>query len=229
VLSRDFQKFHQIIGKHTEKVVVEMQVLDIFADMNTYGYARDTLQERGYRVVVDGLNPLALQFLDPGLLKSDFVKINWDSDYEGDVDPARLDDMRAVVASTGKEGVILARVDAEAAVKWGLSLGISRFQGFFIDDMMEKITAVKAQQAKAAAAAKAQAKAKAQAQAQAAASAKPPPAPAPAQPVARPVAQPAPAAPAPAQPAPARPAAPAQSAAPAQPAAPVQPNPARKA
>ncbi|MBL4691666.1 MAG: EAL domain-containing protein, partial [Rhodospirillales bacterium] len=173
VLSRDFQKFHQIVGKHTEKVVVEMQVLDIFADMNTYGYARDTLQERGYRVVVDGLNPLALQFLDPGLLKSDFVKINWDSDYEGEVDPARLDDMRAVVASTGKEGVILARVDAESAVKWGLSLGISRFQGFFIDDMMEKITAVKAQQAKAAAAAKAQA--------QAAASAKPPPTPAPVQ------------------------------------------------
>jgi len=69
VLSRDFQKFHQTVGKYTSKVVVEMQVLDIFADMNTYGYARDTLQERGYRVVVDGLSPLALQFLDPGLLK----------------------------------------------------------------------------------------------------------------------------------------------------------------
>ena len=80
VLSREFQKFHQAVGKNTNKVVVEMQVLNIFADMNTFGYARDSLQERGYRVVVDGLNPLTLQFFDPGLLKSDFVKINWDSE-----------------------------------------------------------------------------------------------------------------------------------------------------
>ena len=67
--------------------------------------------------MVDGLSPLALQFLDPGLLKSDFVKIIWDSDYEGDVDPERLEDMRAVIASTGTEGVILVRVDTEKAVK----------------------------------------------------------------------------------------------------------------
>ena len=208
VLSRDFKKFHQTVVKYTSKVVVEMQVLDIFADMNTYGYARDTLQERGYRVVVDGLSHLALQFLDPGLLKSDFVKINWDSDYEGDVDPERLEDMRAVIASTGTEGVILARVNTEEAVKWGLNLGISRFQGFFIDDLIEKIAAVKAQQAKAAATAKAKAEAAAEAKAQAAAQAKaaqqPP---APAQPV---PAQPAPVQPTPAQPAPVPPAAPAQ-------------------
>jgi hypothetical protein len=236
VLSRDFQKFHQIVGKHTAKVVVEMQVLDIFADMSTYGYARDTLQERGYRVVVDGLTPLALQFLDPGLLKSDFVKINWDSDYEGEIDPARIDDMRAVIASTGKEGVILARVDTEAAVRWGLSLGISRFQGFFIDDMLKKIAGIKAQRAKAAAAkaqaqakaqvqAKAQAEAKAKAQAKAkaatAASVKPAPRPAPVQPVVQPVAQSV-AQPV-AQPVLARPVA-----QPARPAAPAQPNPARK-
>ena len=221
VLSRDFQKFHQAVGKYTSKVVVEMQVLDIFADMNTYGYARDTLQERGYRVVVDGLNPLALQFLDPGLLKSDFVKINWDSAYEGEVEAERLQDMRAVIASTGKEGVILARVDTEEAVKWGLNLGITRFQGFFVDDLMEKIASVKEQQAKAVAAkakaeAQAAAKAKAQAEAQAKAAR---PAPAPVQPA---PAQPAPAQPVPAQPAPAQPA-------PVQPAAPVQPKPAPKA
>ncbi|HJO74555.1 MAG TPA: EAL domain-containing protein, partial [Rhodospirillales bacterium] len=149
VLSRDFHKFHQAVGKNTAKVVVEMQVLDIFADMSTFGYARDSLQERGYRVVVDGLNPLALQFIDPGLLRSDFVKINWDKDYEGDVDPARQNDMRAVVTSTGADSVILARVDTEEAVKWGVALGISQFQGYFVDDLLEKIADVQEQQEKA--------------------------------------------------------------------------------
>ena len=215
VLSRDFHKFHQAVGKNTAKVVVEMQVLDIFADMSTFGYARDSLQERGYRVVVDGLNPLALQFIDPGLLRSDFVKINWDKDYEGDVDPARQNDMRAVVTSTGADSVILARVDTEEAVKWGVALGISQFQGYFVDDLLEKIADVQEQQEKAKEKAQAAAKAKAQAAAaQAAAPAPaaaqaPAPAPAPAQPAAAPApAQPAAApaaAPAPAQPAPAPP------------------------
>jgi EAL domain-containing protein (putative c-di-GMP-specific phosphodiesterase class I) len=223
VLSREFQKFHQSVGKNTNKVVVEMQVLDIIADMNTFGYARDSLQERGYRVVVDGLNPLSLQFFDPGLLKSDFVKINWDAEYEGDVDPARMTEMREVITSTGKDSVILARVDTEQAIKWGLALGISRFQGFYIDDLMAKIADVKEQQAKAAAKKKAAAKAAAPALPPA----KPPAKPTPAQP-ARPAAAPAqPARPAAAPAAPAQPAAaPAPAPAPAQPApapAPAQP------
>jgi EAL domain-containing protein (putative c-di-GMP-specific phosphodiesterase class I) len=217
ILSRDFHKFHQSVGKNTAKVVVEMQVLDIFADMSAYGYARDSLQERGYRVVVDGLNPLALQFIEPGLLRSDFVKINWDKDYEGEVDPARQNDMRDVVTSTGKDSVILARVDTEEAVKWGLALGISHFQGYLVDDLLEKIADVQEQQEKAKEKAQAAAKAKAQAAAQAAAlqaaAAAPAPAvtpaPAPAQPApapARPVAAPASAQPAiaPAQPLPSK-------------------------
>ncbi|MDA0305616.1 MAG: hypothetical protein O3B76_04930, partial [Proteobacteria bacterium] len=149
ILSRDFQKFHAAVGKGTKNVVVEIQVIDIFADMSTYGYARDSLQERGYRVVVDGLSPLALQFIDPGLLKSDFVKISWGSEFEGDVDPARTAQMRDVVSAMGKDNVILSRVDTEEAMKWGFGLGVSRFQGFFVDDMMAKLSDIKAQQAKA--------------------------------------------------------------------------------
>ena len=202
ILSRDFQNFHKAIGKSASRVVVEMQVLDIFADMNAYGYARDSLQERGYRVLVDGLSPLALQFFDPGKLLSDFVKIAWGPEFEGDTDSTRLAEMREVVASTGKDSVILARVDTENAIKWGLSMGITRFQGFFIDDLMDKLAKVKAEKARA--------------------RSKPQPAPVPAQPAQ----QPAPAQPA-QQPAPAQPAAQPQPApAPAQPAAQSQPAPA---
>ncbi|HEX9701592.1 MAG TPA: EAL domain-containing protein [Rhodospirillales bacterium] len=149
ILSREFQNFHRALEKNTKKVVVEMQVLDIFADMNTYVYARDLLQERGYRVVVDGLSPLSLQFFDPGQLKSDFVKIAWGPEFEGDTDTTKMAQMREVVASTGKESVILARVDTETAVKWGISLGVKRFQGYYIDDLMKKIADVQIQKAKA--------------------------------------------------------------------------------
>lgn len=223
VLSRDFQNFHKVVGKNASKVVVEMQILDIFADTSTYCYARDSLQERGYRVVVDGLSPLALQFIDPGLLKSDFVKINWGPEFEGDTHSARMAEMREVVASTGKDSVILSRVDTEHAIKWGLALGISRYQGFFIDDLMSKIATVKEQKSKPKPkpkpAPQAQAPDQPEAQPQAPAQA---PAPAPAQAPAQPQA-PGPAPAQPQAPAPAQPQAPAQ--APAQPQPPVQPQP----
>ena len=217
ILSRDFQNFHKAIGKSASRVVVEMQVLDIFADMNTYCYARDSLQERGYRVLVDGLSPLALQFFDPGLLQSDFVKIAWGPEFEGDTDSTRLAEMREVVASAGKDSVILARIDTEEAVKWGLAMGISRFQGFFIDDMMKKLAEVQAEKARA------KSKPRPKPQAQPAAPAPPVEQPAPAQPAAQP-------APAPTQPQPAPvPVQPAQQPVPVPAPAQPQPKPAPKA
>lgn len=137
VLSRDFQPFHQIVGNHAAKVVVEMQVVDIFADMNTFAFARDSLQQRGYRVLVDGLNPLSLQFFDPSFLKADFVKIAWGPEFAGETPDSRLQELREVVAHTGKDAVIISRVDSEQAIKWGLSLGITRFQGRFIDRLVQ--------------------------------------------------------------------------------------------
>ena len=84
VLGRDFQEFHQKIGAQASRVVIEMQVIDIFADMNAYAFARDGLQKRGYRVLVDGITPLALYFFDPGLLKADFFKITWGPEFASD-------------------------------------------------------------------------------------------------------------------------------------------------
>jgi len=139
VLSRDFQNFHRAVDGHMSKIVVEFQIIDIFADMKNYAYARDSLQEHGYRVVVDGLNPLSLQYFEPAELQSDFIKISWGPEFTGDEEESRLMEMREVIAKAGKGSMILARVDSEKAVKWGLNLGISRFQGFFIDKLVQVI------------------------------------------------------------------------------------------
>ncbi len=139
ILSRDFQRFHRVVGDHAPDVVVELQVIDVFADPKNYGYARDSLQERGYRVLIDGLDPLSLQFFDPSILRSDFLKISWSNALQDDGSDDREAEIRDIVAHVGKSSVILARVDTEKAVKWGLALGISRFQGFFIDRLAEVI------------------------------------------------------------------------------------------
>ncbi len=139
VMGRDFQEFHQAVAANAAKIIVELQILDIFADMNAYTFARESLQKRGYRVVVDGVNPLALNFFDPGTLKADFVKIAWGPEFAGETSDSQVAEARAVVQRTGKDRVILARVDTEQAIKWGLSLGVTRFQGHFIDRLAKAL------------------------------------------------------------------------------------------
>lgn len=133
ILDGYFQKFHEAVGDHAAKVIIELQLINVFSDMGAFTYVRDQLQERGYRVLIDGLNPLSLQFFDPALLKGDLVKIAWAPEFLGRGDGRAVDVMRAAVSEIGKDRVILARVDSEDAVRWGLNLGIGQFQGHFVD------------------------------------------------------------------------------------------------
>ena len=111
--------------------------MDVFADTKNFGYARDSLQERGYRVLVDGLDPMSLQFFDVSKFAADFVKIGWNQSLQEEDGKSRLEEMKEIILSAGRESVILGRVDTEKAVKWGLGIGVSRFQGFFIDRLAE--------------------------------------------------------------------------------------------
>lgn len=141
VMSRDFQTFHEAIEEHAEKFIIEFQVIDIFADMYQYRMARDLLRERGYRVLIDGLNPLAINFFDPSHLQADYMKISWGPEFVGDEQAEKVAEMRRIVAHAGKDGVVLARVDSQDAIKWGATLGITRFQGYFIDKLVAAMRA----------------------------------------------------------------------------------------
>ena len=137
VVSTAFQNFHEKARERADKIVIELQTVDIFADMAAYVQARDWLRGQGYRVLIDGLNPLSLQFFDPSHLHADFVKIIWTPEFLGGIDEQRMSEMQDVVRDAGKEKVILVRVDSEEAVVWALNLGIRRFQGHYIDRLVD--------------------------------------------------------------------------------------------
>lgn len=141
VLGREFQHFHQSVGEDARKVIIELQAIDIFSNINAYKDARAQLQENGYRVLIDGLSPLALQFFDPGSLEADLVKVHWGQEFEAEGQESRADDIKVVVNSIGAENIILGHTDSEDAIKWALGLGICRFQGFYIDTVVEAMLA----------------------------------------------------------------------------------------
>lgn len=131
VLSPQFDGFEQAVAGRMG-LLVEVEVVDIFADLGNFFYARDRLRERGHKLILDGLGTLALDFVDLGLCRTDFFKLVWSPDFaEGD----NANRVQAAFAGLGIERVILGRCDSEAAIQWGMGLGIPTFQGRYVDAM----------------------------------------------------------------------------------------------
>ncbi|MBU0725788.1 MAG: hypothetical protein KJ904_15930 [Alphaproteobacteria bacterium] len=117
-------------------VVVELQKIDIFGDMGAYVFARDFLRERGYRICLDGLNHLTIQFIDRERLGLDLLKVIWSPDMADDAAGSRVGELKQHVDRCGRARIILCRCDSDEAVRFGQSLGITMFQGRHVDKLL---------------------------------------------------------------------------------------------
>ena len=144
VLSKEFQRFDQSIATSVRgRVVVELQKIDLFHDMGAYVFARDYLHERNYKVCLDGLTYLTLPFIDRDRLGLDFLKMYWSSDLIQGLqrDAGQMRDLRDQVAECGRTRLILCRCDSMQAIRLGHELGITLFQGRYIDQMIARAKA----------------------------------------------------------------------------------------
>src|SRR3546814_14185496 len=65
VLSQRFLEFDARLDKtRRNTIVIELQKVDIFADLARYLFTREFLLDRGYRICLDGLTALSLPFID---------------------------------------------------------------------------------------------------------------------------------------------------------------------
>jgi len=133
LLSQDFLDFDDGIKTHQRgTIVIELQKVDIFADLNAFLFARDFARERGYRICIDGVTVDSLPFIERGRLGIDLLKLAWDPSLaEG-----RLPDGSALgdyVRRCGASRTILCRCDTENAISLGQSIGITLFQGRFVE------------------------------------------------------------------------------------------------
>ena len=136
LLSPDFLTFDDGIKTHQRgTIVVELQKVDIFADLNAYLFARDFARERGYRICIDGVTVDSLMFIERGRLGIDLLKLAWDpSLIEGKLpDGTALADY---VRKCGPTRTILCRCDSENAITLGQSVGITLFQGRFVEQSL---------------------------------------------------------------------------------------------
>ena len=137
LLSPAFTKLDQRLSEQAKKtIMIELQPLDIYADMGAYVFARESLQEKGYRICIDSVTHLTLPYVDRRSLGADLLKLFWSSDMLDDPSGTRIQKMQEFVQNAGEGRVILARCDNEQAVAFGQRLGITLYQGRHLDKLL---------------------------------------------------------------------------------------------
>jgi hypothetical protein len=149
VLSRDFAEFDRAVKQGADiKVLVEIQLVDIFADLGAYVFARDYLRERDYLICIDGLHHLHLPLISRRNLGADLVKVQWTADLADRGQDRHVEALEAAIRRAGTDRTILCRCDGADAIRFGQSVGVRLFQGRFIDSRLRGARPVAVQRAR---------------------------------------------------------------------------------
>lgn len=142
VLSQRFLEFDALLDKtRRSTIVIELQQMDVFADVARYLFAREFLLDRGYRICLDGLTALALPFIERKELGFDLVKLHWTPQLRQQIEGKDGERLRDAIQAANPRRIILMRCESDDAIELGNQLGISLFQGHFLDHLLaEKIS-----------------------------------------------------------------------------------------
>jgi EAL domain-containing protein (putative c-di-GMP-specific phosphodiesterase class I) len=132
IMTQAFATFLEQIERG-QKVIVEIQSLDVLTNIGMYLDARNVLNAMNHAILIDGLTTTTLEMLDVAVLKPDYVKVIWSAELLDTMHPASSTNASAMVTEIGAEKTILSRCDSAAALAWGLKSGITVFQGHFLD------------------------------------------------------------------------------------------------
>ena len=138
LLSEEFVAFDEDFAPTNQDVILEMRLEDIFSDPESFTFARDFALARGYKLLIDGLTLQTFPYADPERLGVNFLKLNWTRDLAGWVGTSVGQELKTMIRDRKRGRTILARCDSEAAITVGRQLGISLFQGRYVDGALRK-------------------------------------------------------------------------------------------
>jgi EAL domain-containing protein (putative c-di-GMP-specific phosphodiesterase class I) len=137
LLSKSFLKFDGVLreGQQTQ-IIIELQPVDVFADIKAFQFGRDFVRGKGYRLCLDGLSPESLVLCDRGRLGVDFLKLHWSDSMPDASGENGVPGFVEAVRRAGPERLIIARCDNGEAIDYGRSLGLKLFQGRHLDQIL---------------------------------------------------------------------------------------------
>lgn len=136
LLSNEFLAFDDnITAGRRGAMIIELQLVDIFADLNAFMFVREFVQDKGYRICIDGLNHQTMDLVDREKLGIDLVKLVWMPELV-DRGEEMHDKVRAFVRRIGEHRVIMSRVDTREAIDFGRRMGIVLYQGRQVENLI---------------------------------------------------------------------------------------------
>lgn len=137
LLSNRFTEFDATVKPAVKvSIVMELQIADVFADMSAFLLAKDVAQKLGYRVCLDGVTDLSFPQIDRQRLGFDLIKLQWNADTDMNPNSPNNKQLMEAIKRCGNNRVILTRCDNDLAVKYGQMLGLSLFQGRYLDSLV---------------------------------------------------------------------------------------------
>lgn len=138
LLSEQFLSFDRLLRHYTKKsMIVELQLSDVFSDFGSYQFAREFARDRGYKICIDGLTHLSLPMVRRDELDADMLKMIWSPDLLEDTDRKRRARIREAIDRSGASRVVLCRCDNQHAIAFGESVGITMYQGRYVDRLVK--------------------------------------------------------------------------------------------
>lgn len=137
LFSEEFAAFDAKLNPNQKaSVVIEIAISDVFEDTHQFIIARDTVQNLGYRICLDGIDDITFPQIDRKELGFDLAKLQWDPEMRK-VNTTRSKRLADAVKECGPNRIILCRCDDQDAIDFGHSLGISLFQGRHLDNILD--------------------------------------------------------------------------------------------
>ena len=137
LLSNRFAEFDASIKPAVKvSIVIEIQLADLFNDMGAFLTAKDAVQKLGYRVCLDGVTDLSFTQIDRKKLGFDLLKLQWNANITSDLHTNENKELSNAIKECGVNRVILTRCDDRSAIDYGQAMGISLFQGRYLDSLI---------------------------------------------------------------------------------------------
>ncbi len=131
ILSGDFAAVAAACRVLGAPMAVEVPLLEVCGDPDGFARARDRVRLAGMGLVLDGVSVHALLLTNLEALQPDLVKLEWSPRL-----PEHGPAVSAALAAIGLDRVVLHRAETEAAMSWGMTHGIRRFQGRHVDAVL---------------------------------------------------------------------------------------------
>ena len=134
ILGAPFAQFCHVLPRESRhEISFEIHRADLFQNFETTLGAIELLRREGFGVALDGLTPNVLPYLAVTRFAVDYYKVSAEKDS---LNHLRDFEVQRALTLLPPEKLVLYHCENETALQLGQGLGVTRYQGWYIDDLV---------------------------------------------------------------------------------------------